>query len=293
MNPRMWANKATQRNLARLLADGIVVVGPNAGEMAESGEAGLGRMAEPLEILAAAERLLRPTPRTRMGAASRLADRHVLITSGPTHEPIDPVRYIANRSSGKQGDALARAAAGLGARVTLITGPTNLGDPPGVTTVRVETASEMLAAVRRTLPADVAIFAAAVADWRVANAHSEKIKKDARHKTPKLELAENPDILRTIAHEPPGVRPPLVIGFAAETENVIEHARRKRKAKGCDWILANDVSPETGIMGGDRNAVHLISADGVESWPEMDKPQVAERLLERIADHLSATTAEA
>jgi phosphopantothenoylcysteine decarboxylase/phosphopantothenate--cysteine ligase len=293
MNPRMWLNPATRRNHATLEADGVHFVGPNTGEMAEAGEAGPGRMAEPLEILAAAEQLLRPAARARIGAAARLAGRHVLITSGPTHEPIDPVRYIANRSSGKQGDAIARAAAGLGARVTLISGPTNLGDPPGVTTVRVETASEMLAAVRRALPADVAIFAAAVADWRVANAHGEKIKKDARHKTPKLELAENPDILRTIAHEPLGVRPPLVIGFAAETENVIEHARRKRKAKGCDWILANDVSPKTGIMGGDRNAVHLISADGVESWPEMDKREVAERLLERIADHLSATTAEA
>jgi len=249
-------------------------------------------MAEPLEILAAIERLLNAG-----GAHTRaklpLSGRHILVTSGPTHEPIDPVRYIANRSSGKQGHAIAVAAATLGARVTLVSGPTGLPDPPGVTTMRVETAAEMLSAAKRALPADAAIFAAAVGDWRVANAHGEKIKKDAKQKTPKIDLIENPDILKSIASERAGVRPPLVIGFAAETENVIEHAKRKRKAKGCDWIIANDVSPKTGIMGGDRNRVHLITADGVDTWPEMDKAAVAERLVAKAAEHLAATTDEA
>lgn len=290
MNPRMWLNPATRRNHATLQGDGIQFVGPNSGEMAEAGEAGPGRMAEPLEILAAIEHLL-----DAGGARARLplSGRHILVTSGPTHEPIDPVRYIANRSSGKQGRAIAAAAAALGARVTLVSGPTDLPEPPGVTTLRVETAAEMLNAARRALPADAAVFAAAVADWRVANAHGEKIKKDGKQKVPKLDLVENPDILKTIAHEPPGVRPVLVIGFAAETENVIEHAKKKRKAKGCDWIVANDVSPQTGIMGGDRNRVHLITADGVDAWPEMDKAAVAERLLAMVAEHLAATTAEA
>jgi phosphopantothenoylcysteine decarboxylase / phosphopantothenate---cysteine ligase len=217
----------------------------------------------------------------------------VLITAGPTHEPIDPVRYIANRSSGKQGYALAIAARDLGARVTLVSGPVNLPVPAGVTVVQVETAEQMLMAVRQSIPADMAIFAAAVADWRVADAASEKIKKDAKAKTPKLELIENPDILKTIAHEKPGVRPALVIGFAAETETVIEHAKKKRKSKGCDWIVANDVSPEGGVMGGDRNTVHLISSAGVESWPEMDKDAVARTLMNRAADHLVLTTDQA
>jgi phosphopantothenoylcysteine decarboxylase / phosphopantothenate---cysteine ligase len=222
-----------------------------------------------------------------------LKGRHILVTSGPTHEAIDPVRYIANRSSGKQGNAIAVAAAKLGARVTLVSGPTSLMDPINVATIRVETAEQMLSAVRHARDADVAIFAAAVADWRVANASGQKIKKNGKQDAPSLDLIENPDILKTIAHEKPGVRPPLVIGFAAETQNVIEHAKKKRKAKGCDWIVANDVSPRTGIMGGDRNEVHLITADGVDTWPEMGKHEVAERLLARIVDHLAATTGKA
>jgi len=277
--------------------------------MAERNEAGPGRMAEPAEILAAIERVLTPSPAllappplvtppgsplttTPQATARRpLAGRHVLVTSGPTHEPIDPVRYIANRSSGKQGHAIAAAAAALGARVTLVSGPTNLADPAGVDVVRIEAAHEMLAAVLAALPADCAIFAAAVADWRVASAASEKIKKDGKRTTPKLELVENADILKTIAHEPAGRRPPLVIGFAAETENVVAYAQKKRQSKGCDWIVANDVSPETGIMGGDRNTVHLVTADGVESWPEMDKAAVAEALVARAAAHLLSSTA--
>jgi phosphopantothenoylcysteine decarboxylase / phosphopantothenate---cysteine ligase len=291
MNSRMWLSPATRRNHALLQADGVRFIGPNSGEMAETGEAGPGRMAEPLEILDAIEKLL--DAGAGPGAGLPLSGRHVLVTSGPTHEPIDPVRYIANRSSGKQGHAIAAAAAALGARVTLVSGPTDLVDPPRVAVVRVETAADMLDAARRALPADVAIFAAAVADWRVANAQSEKIKKNARQKTPKLDLVENPDILKTIAHERPGMRPPLVIGFAAETENVVEHAARKRKAKGCDWIVANDVSPATGIMGGDRNRVHLITAAGIDTWPEMDKRSVAARLMSAAAEHLAATTDEA
>jgi phosphopantothenoylcysteine decarboxylase/phosphopantothenate--cysteine ligase len=210
----------------------------------------------------------------------------VLVTAGPTHEPIDPVRYIANRSSGKQGAAIAGEARALGADVTLVCGPSHIADPPGVSVVRVETALEMLAAARAALPADIAVFAAAVADWRVAAQSTQKIKKGGKA-LPTLQLIENPDILKTIAGEPPGRRPPLVIGFAAETENVLEYARRKRKAKGADWIIANDVSPETGIMGGDRNTVHLVTAEGVESWPELDKGEVARRLVERAAERLA------
>ena len=304
MNPRMWLNPATRRNVALLAADGVTFVGPGVGEMAERGEAGPGRLAEVPELLDAIESLLAstslaagvPSPLAgegRGGGEPRrgpLSGRYVLVTSGPTHEPIDPVRYIANRSSGKQGAAIAAEAAALGAEVTLVTGPTNVPDPPGVEVVRVETALEMLAAVRAALPADIAIFAAAVADWRVAAQSSEKIKKGAKA-SPRLELVENPDILKTIAGEGPGKRPPLVIGFAAETENVIEYARAKRKAKGADWIVANDVSPETGIMGGDRNAVHLVTAQGVESWPEMDKAQVARRLMAEAAEWLAENTA--
>ncbi|MEZ5849698.1 MAG: bifunctional phosphopantothenoylcysteine decarboxylase/phosphopantothenate--cysteine ligase CoaBC [Hyphomicrobiaceae bacterium] len=290
MNPRMWEHPATQRNLATLRGDGIHVIGPNRGEMAERGEAGAGRMAEPLEILAAAEELLGAPVSAPTGP---LGGRHILVTAGPTHEPIDPVRYIANRSSGKQGYAIAAAAAALGARVTLVSGPTNLPDPAGVTMVRIESASDMLAAVRAALPADCGIFAAAVADWRVANAASEKIKKDGKSRTPRLELVENPDILKTIAHEPPGVRPPLVIGFAAETENVVAYAQKKRKSKGCDWIVANDVSPETGIMGGDRNTVHIVTGDAVESWPDLPKEAVAQRLASRAAEALASLTGKA
>ena len=280
MNPRMWMHPATQRNVVTLTRDGIGFIGPNSGEMAERGEAGPGRMAEPLEIVAAVADLL-----SNAQPIGPLSGRHVVITSGPTHEPIDPVRYIANRSSGKQGHAIARAAAELGASVTLVTGPVQLPDPPGVTVVHVEAASEMLAAVQQALPADIAIFAAAVADWRVAGASEQKIKKDKSSGVPALQLVENPDILKTISARGP-MRPSLVIGFAAETENVVAFATKKRKAKGCDWIVANDVSPATGIMGGDRNAVHLITADGVDDWPAMSKDDVARRLIERAAEHL-------
>jgi phosphopantothenoylcysteine decarboxylase / phosphopantothenate---cysteine ligase len=298
MNPRMWLHPATRRNVSLLEADGIHFVGPGVGEMAERGEAGPGRMSEVPELLAAIQQLL-GSPHAHLDAqeAGRqkqgpLAGRHVLVTSGPTHEPIDPVRYIANRSSGKQGAAIATEAAALGARVTLVSGPTHLAPPPGVDLVKIETALEMLEAVRSALPADIAIFAAAVADWRVASRATEKIKKGGKG-APGLELAENPDILKTVAHFAPGKRPPLVIGFAAETERVIDYARAKRKAKGADWIVANDVSPETGIMGGDRNTVHLITAQGVESWPELDKTQVARRLVARASAWLTENTAVA
>ena len=281
MNPRMWSHPATRRNVTMLAADGVAFVGPNVGEMAERGEAGAGRMAEPLEIVAAIEQRL-------LGVGLPLSGRHVLVTSGPTHEPIDPVRYIANRSSGKQGHAIAAAAARLGARVTLVSGPVGIAAPDGVQLVRVETAAEMLEAVRAALPADVGIFAAAVADWRVSNRAAEKIKKGAGG-LPQLAFAENPDILRTISARGAG-RPELVVGFAAETEHVVEHARKKRKAKGCDWIVANDVSPASGVMGGDRNTVHIVSAEGVEDWPELGKDEVAERLMARVAVHLASHT---
>jgi phosphopantothenoylcysteine decarboxylase/phosphopantothenate--cysteine ligase len=273
---------ATRRNLARLAADGIATVGPNAGEMAERGEAGTGRMAEPLEIAAAAEALLAPVP-------GPLSGKRVLITSGPTHEPIDPVRYIANRSSGKQGHAIARAAADAGAAVTLVSGPVNLPDPPGVDVVHAESARDMLAAVERALPADIAIFAAAVADWRVAQESGQKLKKEAGG-VPKLAFTENPDILATIAHLK-AKRPPLVIGFAAETERVVEHAKAKLKRKGCDWILANDVSAESGVMGGDVNRIHLVRAEGVEDWPTQSKDEVARMLIARVAAALGRKAA--
>ena len=285
MNPAMWASKATQRNLKTLIADGVLTVGPNAGEMAESGEAGTGRMAEPLEILAAVEKLLEDPVRDA-GDDNPLRGKYILITAGPTHEPIDPVRYIANRSSGKQGYAIARAAAAAGANVTLVSGPVMLPDPPGVKTVRLESARDMLKAVEAALPADVAIFAAAVADWRVAHAGKQKMKKDGGG-PPNLALTENPDILATVA-KMKSKRPRLVIGFAAETEKVIEHARAKLKRKGSDWIVANDVSAEGGAMGGDDNAVHLITADSVESWPAQSKDGVAQQLVARIADALKS-----
>ena len=272
MNPHMWAAKATQRNLAQLRADGVQFIGPNAGEMAERGEAGIGRMAEPLEIAAAADAMLR--------SEGLLAGKRVLVTSGPTSEPLDPVRVLANRSSGKQGHAIAAAAAAAGADVTLVSGPVNLPDPPGVSVVHVETAREMLAAVEKALPADIAIFAAAVADWRPQQASQSKIKKHGR--PPTIELVENPDILATIAHRKSG-RPPLVVGFAAETDNVIANAKAKLAKKGCDWIVANDVSPATGIMGGDSNTVHLVTADAVEDWPPQSKEDVARALIARIA----------
>jgi len=277
MNPLMWANKATQRNAAQLVADGVALIGPSEGEMAEAGERGVGRMAEPLEIAAAVEK--------QFAADGALRGKRVLITSGPTHEPIDPVRYIANRSSGKQGHAIAAAAAAAGAEVVLVSGPVNVPAPQGVSVIKVETAREMLEAVQKALPVDVAIFAAAVADWRVANAGEQKIKKKPGQATPGLSLTENPDILSTVAHRKTQ-RPKLVIGFAAETENVAANARDKLKRKGCDWILANDVSPQTGIMGGDRNTIQLVSANGVEPWPPLAKEEVAARLIGRIAEYL-------
>jgi phosphopantothenoylcysteine decarboxylase/phosphopantothenate--cysteine ligase len=280
MNPHMWNHPATRRNRAQLEADGIAFIGPNAGEMAESGEAGTGRMAEPLEIVAAVEATL-----SRPRAGLPLSGRRILVTSGPTHEPIDPVRYIANRSSGKQGHAIAAAAAHAGADVTLVSGPVSLPDPAGLKTIRVSTAREMLAAVEKALPADAAIFAAAVADWGVAAPGSQKMKKGAAG-APSLSLVENPDILATIAKRNAG-RPRLVVGFAAETEKVIEHAQDKLKRKGCDWIVANDVSPGTGVMGGDRNSVHLITAKGVESWPVQSKDEVAQALIARVASALA------
>jgi phosphopantothenoylcysteine decarboxylase/phosphopantothenate--cysteine ligase len=288
MNPHMWGHAATRRNLARLAADGITAVGPGAGEMAERGEAGIGRMAEPLEIVAAAEALLAKVagPAADQPAlAGQLLGKRLLVTSGPTHEPIDPVRYIANRSSGKQGHAIAAAAAAAGAAVTLVSGPVTLADPAGVEIVRVENAREMLAAAERALPVDCAVFAAAVADWRVAQFGREKIKKQ-KGETMALTLLENPDILATIAHRKVK-RPRLVIGFAAETEKVIANAKDKLKRKGCDWILANDVSAATGIMGGDSNRVHLITASGVESWPPQSKDAVARALVGRIAAALA------
>jgi phosphopantothenoylcysteine decarboxylase/phosphopantothenate--cysteine ligase len=275
MNVRMWRHPATQRNLAILAADGMLFVGPDEGEMA-CGEYGPGRMAEPARIADAIEAALVPA-----GQAGPLAGKRILVTSGPTHEPIDPVRYIANRSSGKQGHAIARAAAEAGADVTLIAGPVALADPPGLRTIHVETAREMLAAVEQALPCDAAIFCAAVADWRIASEAPEKIKKQGEA-PPMLTMLENPDILATIAAKSEG-RPGLVIGFAAETEQVLDHARAKLAKKGCDWIVANDVSSAGGVMGGDSNTVHLVTASGVESWPTMDKAAVAERLVERIA----------
>jgi phosphopantothenoylcysteine decarboxylase / phosphopantothenate---cysteine ligase len=281
MNPHMWANPATTRNAARLVADGMTMIGPNLGEMAEAGEHGFGRMAEPLEIIDAAEALLTHTDSDRP-----LAGKTVVITSGPTHEPIDPVRFIANRSSGKQGHAIARAALEAGAQVTLVSGPVNLPDPPGVRTIKVETARDMLRAVEHALPADVAVFAAAVADWRVAKAGAQKIKKGGAG-SPELSLVENPDILATIAHRTTK-RPKLVIGFAAETEKVIEHARAKLARKGCDWILANDVSAASGIMGGDSNSIHFVTANDVESWPAQSKDEAARMLVDRIVAALGA-----
>lgn len=274
MNVRMWGHPATQRNLAALRGGGVLMVGPNEGEMA-CGEYGSGRMAEPVEIVAAIGAALGVGP---------LAGRHVLVTSGPTHEPIDPVRYIANRSSGAQGTAIAAALRDLGARVTFVTGPATVPAPGGVDVVRVETAAQMLAAVQAALPADAAVMAAAVADWRVANAGAQKMKKDGAGQTPRLEFAENADILATVSQG--AMRPRLVIGFAAETERVVEHATAKRLRKGCDWIVANDVSPATGIMGGVENAVTVISDAGAEVWPRMAKAAVARKLAEKIAEAL-------
>ena len=271
MNVRMWDHPATRRNVAQLRADGIGFIGPNQGDMA-CGEFGFGRMAEPEEILAAVQALL---------SAGPLRGRHVLVTSGPTPEPIDPVRYIANRSSGAQGTAIAVALRDLGARVTFVTGPASVPPPDGVAVVAVETAAQMAAAVAAALPADAAVFAAAVADWRMVRPSGSKIKKQAGV-APVLELAETADILAQVSQMGPG-RPALVVGFAAETDDLVAHASAKRLRKGCDWILANDVSPGTGIMGGTENAVTLITGTGAEVWPRMGKDAVARRLAERIA----------
>lgn len=276
MNVRMWQHAATRRNVAQLRADGVTVMEPDEGPMA-CGEFGPGRLPEPPAIAERIFTLLGPHP-----LRGRLAERHVLVTAGPTHEPIDPVRYLANRSSGKQGFAIAAAAAQAGARVTLVAGPVALATPPGVTRIDVETAREMAAAVARALPADVAIMVAAVGDWRAAETSPQKRKKDGSGKVAPLELAENPDILAGLAHAPD--RPALVIGFAAETERVLDHARAKLTRKGADWIVANDVSGD--VMGGSANTVHLVTAGGVESWDRLPKEAVAARLVERIADRL-------
>ncbi len=276
MNVRMWLHPATRRNLATATADGALVVGPDEGAMA-CGEFGPGRLAEPPAILAAIDAAL------NIGA---LRGRHVLVTSGPTHEPIDPVRFIANRSSGRQGSAIASALARRGARVTFVTGPAEVPHPIGPTIVEVETAAEMLAAVEAALPADVAIFAAAVADWHVTGASGSKVKKDPSGTPPTLTLRENPDILKTVAHRATG-RPRLVIGFAAETDDILANATAKRLRKGADWLLANDVSPGSGIMGGTENAVTLITADGAEPWPRLSKDATAERLADRIVAALA------
>jgi phosphopantothenoylcysteine decarboxylase / phosphopantothenate---cysteine ligase len=272
MNVRMWQHPATQRNLAALQADGIGVVGPNDGEMA-CGEFGPGRMAEPAEIVTAVIAALTPK-------AQPLANRKVLITAGPTREPIDPVRFISNHSSGKQGYAIAAAAASLGAETVLVSGPVSLPQPRGVRVVHVETASDMLKACEAELPADIAIFSAAVADWRVSEVAGDKLKKGAAG-PPSLSLAENPDILRTVAGMGPK-RPQLVVGFAAETQDVLANARAKLGSKGCDLIVANDVSASAGVFGGDRNTVHLISSSGTENWPGMSKQDVAEKLMGRL-----------
>ncbi|MEL7164482.1 MAG: bifunctional phosphopantothenoylcysteine decarboxylase/phosphopantothenate--cysteine ligase CoaBC [Pseudomonadota bacterium] len=271
MNVRMWDHPATQRNLTQVQADGARMVGPNDGDMA-CGEFGPGRMSEPLEIVAALEAQFGTGP---------LSGRHVLVTSGPTHEPIDPVRYIANRSSGAQGAALARALLSLGAEVTFVTGPADVPPPAGAKVIPVQTAEDMAHAVDEALPADAAIFAAAVADWRVASASDRKLKK-TRDGLPTLTFAENPDILATVSQRTTD-RPPLVVGFAAETDDVQSNATAKRTRKGCDWIVANDVSPETGIMGGAENAITLITADGAEPWPRMTKNAVAQKIAQRIA----------
>ncbi len=273
MNPAMWAHPATQENVATLVARGVAFVGPEDGLMAEA-ETGVGRFAEPETMLAAIRAHFTAGP---------LAGRHLLVTSGPTHEPIDPVRYIANRSSGRQGHAIAAALAALGARVTLVSGPVALADPPGATVVRVETAEQMLEACRAALPADAAVFAAAVADWRVLQQATQKLKKRADASPPQFALAQNPDILATLSAPGPA-RPGLVVGFAAETENVVPEAQAKRLRKGCDWIVANDVSGD--VMGGARNTVHLVTAEGVEDWPDLPKEDVAARLARRIAEAL-------
>ena len=279
MNVRMWDHPATQRNLAQLVADGVHIVGPNPGDMA-CGEYGPGRMSEPLEIIDAIAAHFAPRP---------LVGHKVLMTSGPTHEPIDPVRYIANRSSGAQGTAIAAALRDLGADVRFVTGPAGVPPPNGVHVIQVESAHDMFDAVKANLDVSCAIFAAAVADWRVENASGSKIKKQ-NGALPELSLSENPDILAHVAQLGTDARPPLVIGFAAETDDVIENATAKRARKGCDWIVANDVSPETGIMGGSENQVILVTEQGADQWPRLSKGDVAAKLAERIADQILGTS---
>ncbi|WP_416407842.1 bifunctional phosphopantothenoylcysteine decarboxylase/phosphopantothenate--cysteine ligase CoaBC [Agrobacterium rosae] len=278
MNPKMWIAKATQRNVETLKIDGIHFIGPMAGEMAEKGEAGVGRMAEPLQIVETVEALLDNGPKP-------LAGKKAIVTSGPTHEPIDPVRYIANRSSGKQGHAIAKALAALGADVTLVSGPVTITDPSNVTTVHVERAEEMLDAVLAHLPADIAVMVAAVADWRVVASADQKIKKQPDDLPPVLQLTENPDILKTVGHH--ANRPSLVVGFAAETQDVETNGRAKLERKGADIIIANDVSAATGVMGGDRNSVTVISNTGIEAWPDLEKNEVARRLAALIAEKIT------
>jgi len=283
MNVRMWEHAATQANVATLKARGIGFVGPTEGDMA-CGEYGMGRMSEPAELVAALRDFF---SRDHNQAPGPLAGRHAVVTSGPTFEPIDPVRYIANRSSGKQGHAIAAALARLGCRTTLVSGPTNLPDPAGCTVIRIESARDMLAAVEAALPADIAVCAAAVADWRSAEAPERKIKKEAGSPPPALTMVENPDILATVSAAG-NKRPALVVGFAAETGDVVENAVTKRARKGCDWIVANDVSPATGTFAGDDNTVHLITENGTENWPRMSKTGVAEQLAQRIAQYFEA-----
>jgi phosphopantothenoylcysteine decarboxylase/phosphopantothenate--cysteine ligase len=296
MNVRMWHHRATQRNLARLREDGIHIMEPDSGDMA-CGEWGRGRLPGPEAIAGEIERLLALPPlpdpladqpdfagSDSAGEEGRpLTGKHILVTAGPTHEPIDPVRYIANRSSGKQGFAIAAAAARAGARVTLVAGPVHLPTPPGVARIDVETAREMLAAVEGALPADAAIMVAAVADWRTADTAGQKIKKSGDAPAP-LALVENPDILATLGRH--AARPTLLVGFAAETENLADHARAKLAKKGADWIVANDVSGD--VMGGDANAIHIVTADGIESWEQLPKDAVAQRLIGKVADAFSA-----
>lgn len=282
MNVRMWTHAATVANIQTLTRRGVAVVEPAEGPMA-CGEFGPGRLAEPLVILEAIRARLAPV-------AQPLAGRHALVTSGPTHEPIDPVRYIANRSSGRQGHAIAAALASLGARVTLVSGPVAIPDPAGVVVRHVETADQMLAACTAALPADIAVFAAAVADWRVAEQQETKIKKAAGVAAPRLSLVPNPDILASLS-VPGAGRPRLVVGFAAETDHVVEHAVAKRLRKGCDWLVANDVSAASGVMGGEENEIHLITATGVEDWPRLPKEAVAARLADRIAQELTGAPA--
>ena len=289
MNPKMWLHPATARNVTTLQQDGIQFIGPEVGEMAERDETGPGRLVEPDQLVAEIRQQLSASKKRRKRQRSdcNLAGRHVLVTSGPTHEPIDPVRYLANRSSGKQGHAIAAAAARLGARVTLVTGPVSIAPPANVTVVSVETAQEMFEAVHDALPAEIAIFAAAVADWRATKSTRNKIKKTTTT-PPTLKLAENKDILKSVCALKSG-RPQLVVGFAAETTNLLANAKKKRKAKKADWIVANDVSDDSGVMGGDDNKIHLITGDGTDSWKKMSKDEVAEQLMRHASKWLAKT----